>query len=347
MSKNISNINWDNNIQSNYNNFIFHSGNNNNKDEFKEPEYKLTYKCFLQNTYHFKQEIERVWFVIKNFDILILIQNQGHYPCVSIKGTETWTTGNIFKGNFFGKYPFIAKVKSFVDFPEIKKIKWLFNINGNKYFTIKLELFKLTENNSTVLTRREKFEDEELKKEMENENNKCGNSHYTFEYIEKILEEKPINLLKYESCIISGKMLDIWNIVIDSEKLTNIAPNNKYLPNISIKDLKLGEKKDATIFCGDMIKNVYIYLKIKETKEGWNKWRIVCEISGKEPGKIPRHTVLFQLTKINEEECQLAFITKYHEPINNEEFEELSYRKKYVLISIKDYFENFFSPTET
>ena len=69
-----------------------------------------------------------------------------------------------------------------------------------------------------------------------------------FEKIDKILETEPINLLKYESAIINGKMEDIWNIIIDFNKLTAIAPNNNYLPNINVKDMKIEEKKRYQLF---------------------------------------------------------------------------------------------------
>ena len=327
---------------------MYSSGNiNNNIDEFKEPDYIPKFKCFIQKTFHFKQDIERVWMVIKNFDILSLIQNQGHYPCVSIKGEDTWTIGNTFKGNFFGIYPFTAKVQKSINFPESKKIKWLFHIKDHGYSSLKLELFKLTEDDSTVVWRKGKYEDEDFKKGLEELLNDNEGLSGLYEFIEKYLEEKAINLLKYESGIISGKMEDIWNFVLDFNNFNAIAPNNKFLPNINIKEMKVGEKINSSVFFGDKIKDVEIFLKNREAKEGWNKWIILCEISGKGPNKIQRQTILLQLTKINEEECQLALITKYHEPVNNEEFQELSKKKKYLLISLKDYFENFYSPNSS
>ena len=52
-----------------------------------------------------------------------------------------------------------------------------------------------------------------------------------------------------------------------------------------------------------------------------------------------------QLTKISEKECQLTLLTKYLENIENEEFNEITIKKKYLLNSLKDYFENFYSPS--
>ena len=103
---------------------------------------------------------------------------------------------------------------------------------------IGLELLKVTEDNSTVVIRELKFEKEYMKNELEMIQQQIV-SNITFEEVEKILEKEPINLLKYESGIINGKMKDIWDLITDFNKLTAIAPNNNYLPNISIKEMKV------------------------------------------------------------------------------------------------------------
>ena len=94
-------------------------------------------------------------------------------------------------------------------------------------------------------------------------------------------------------------MEDIWNIIIDFNKLTAIAPNNNFLPNISAKDMKIEEKIEVSVFYIDKIRKFDITLKCKNEKPEWNKWVIVCEISGGNPVKMPKHIILFQVTKIN------------------------------------------------
>ncbi len=49
------------------------------------------------------------------------------------------------------------------------------------------------------------------------------------------------------------------------------------------------------------------------------------------------------MTKINNNLCQLTFIEKYLKAKSAEEFREVSKRFKYIIMSIKDYFDNFFS----
>ena len=314
------------------------------KNKFNEPDHEIKSNYSISTTYYFKQDIERVWMILRCFDIISLISNEGHCPCIFFKGKNTWKVGNIFKGNLYGIFPFIAKVEKSVNLPEIKKLKYIINIKDNDYFIIKLELFKVTGDNTTVVLDKLMFEKYEIYQEA-NEKIKKSKKFLIFQYIEKILEKEAINLLIYESGIIKGQMKDIWDIITDFNKLTAIAPNNNHFPNISLKDLKVGEKKEIyTSLNNKEIKKIDITLKCRYDKPGWNKWLIVCDISGRYPTIVSSHFFILQLTKINDDECQLSLLTKYHDPIDNKEFKIISDREKYLLLCIKDYFENFFCP---
>ena len=310
-------------------------------NEFKPPKYEIKWNISLQNTYHFKQDIERVWLFLRSFEFICLLSNEGHYPCINIKGKDTWKIGNTFKGNLYNIYPFVARVEKVLNFPEMKEIKWLFNnIIDNNYYEIKLNLYKVTEDNSTVVLRTIKSE----KNKINNIEKIQKNIINIFSKIEELLENETINLLRYESGIIKGQMNDIYNILSDSNKISAIAPNNDIMPNYNLKDLKIGEKTQVSIIRDNIIQTADIILKCRETNPDWNKWLLVIDIFGGKPKKIPRHTSLFQLTKINNNECQLIMLTKYHEPVDNQEFQEYTKKKKYLILSIKDYFENFYSP---
>ena len=332
----ISNQNFLNDNQDE-NNYIF------DKKEFNKPNHEFNWKYSIQNSYHFKKDIESIWIVIRSFDALSMLCNQNNYPCIMLKGEDTWVEGNEFKGILLGMVPFVAKVNECMILPEMKKIEWLLNLNNNDYFTIRIELFKVTEDNTTVAIKEFKFETEALKQKAENSDYKVYDN-VLFESIEFILNKNPINLLKYESTVLNGKMEDIWDIITDCSKFTSIAPNNNYLPNINIRNLKKDEKVQTKSFYNNEILNFELILKYKEENPGWNKWLIVLELSAISPTKIPRHTVAMQLLKISDKKCQLSLFTKFLEPIDNQEYEKYSDKKKYLLNSFKDYFDNFYSP---
>lgn len=309
------------------------------ENKFIEPHSKILLKGVAQNSYHFKQDIERVWLFVKNFDLLALINNKGHYPCICTKGNDTWRVGNEFKGNLFSKHPFIARVIKSESYPEIKTIKWLLNVNKKQYVKIKFELYKVTEDNTCVIAWKIYAENEEClnyqKTELKNG---------LFQKIEKIFESDAINLFQFESGIIRAKMKDIWNLITDFNKLTAIAPNNNCLPNVNIGNLKPGEKVTSYGHCCGGNYEIDITLEYKDERPCWNKWLFVLLISGGVPKKQPMHTAIIGLTKINEEECQLMFVSKFHKSIDTKTFQDISRRKKYLIYSLKDYFDNFYSP---
>ena len=87
-------------------------------------------------------------------------------------------------------------------------------------------------------------------------------------------------------------------------------------------------------------------MDLKEEKRGCNKWIFAYSILGGKPFKIYRQSVYVQLTKINKSETQLSVFTKIFDDISNDIFKQLSRKKKYVIHSLKDYFENFYSPKD-
>ena len=127
--------------------------------KFKPSKDEKKWNIKFQSTFHFNHDIERTWFIMRNFDILFLLSDEGHFPCINIKGKNTWDVGNVFKGNLFKIFPFVARVEKMVNLPELKEIKWLFNcFQENCFFTIKISFFKVNDDNSTVVLKDTKFE---------------------------------------------------------------------------------------------------------------------------------------------------------------------------------------------
>ena len=304
---------------------------------------KADFKKLIDMTYHFKQNIERVWNVIKNFEMILILNNSNHYPCIMKRGLNTFNLGNIFEGKLFALYEFYAKVIKEKLFPDRKKIETIFYFENGEIFKSKIILYRVTQDDSCVLNWinknipkygeeimlqiKEKFKGKEL-----------------FQKIENMLEKQQTDLYQYESGIIPGKMEEIWSILTDNSKLVSIAPNNKCFVPININNVKVGEIVNVVMNIKGIEGTLEIKLDLKEEKEGWNKWIFGYSNLGGKPFKVLKQSVFVQLTKINKDETQLSVFTKIHEPVNNEMFKYLSEKKKYVIHSLKDYFENFYCP---
>ena len=314
-------------------------------DNFKFPKNPIEWKFKEEGTYHFKQDIERLWVIIRSFELICFIYNKTHLPCFTTKGNNFWKKGNEFRGCLFGILHFLAHVEKSQNFPNIKKIRIIFQINDADYIKISYTLYKVSEDNTNVFywkVRSSNIKFKEIAKEFglgDRLTNKLCLS------IEKILEKETSSLIQFESSTINGKMEDIWKTILKCDQLNLIAPNNNCLPSINILDLKVGEEVPIHFKSNnDTETEILIKLDIRSEKPCWNKW--VVEFGAYENGTQKRQlqSVVIQLTKVSENTHQLCIITKFNKPCSCELFKELSQRKKYLIASIKDYFENFYSP---
>ena len=114
------------------------------------------------------------------------------------------------------------------------------------------------------------------------------------------------------------------------------------------KDITFKTKIGEICLIDIRIKNIDGYIEIKlnskENQHNWNEWSFSYSIIGGEPFNIAKQTVFVQLTKINKYETQLSVYTKIYQKITMQMLKNLSEKKKYVILSIKDYFENFSTP---
>ena len=319
--------------------------NINSDDKFIFPKNPIEWKYKDEGTYHFKQDIERVWVIIRSFDLLCIIDNKDHLPCFTTKGNNFWKKGNEFKGCIFGLLPFYAHVDKSQNFPNIKKIRTTFYLTNNYYIKVYFTLYKVSDDNTTVFDWKVKASSTKYKEISHKYSFRDRMSNRICINIEKILEKEAFNLIQYESGTINGKMEDIWQTILKCDQLSLIAPNNNCLPSINILDLKIGEEVPVR-YKNNNDSEVDLLIKLDERSEkpGWNKWVVI--FSAFENGFQKHHlqTVIIQLTKVNQNIHQLCIITRFDRPCSCELFKELSQSKKYMLASIKDYFENFYSP---
>ena len=309
-------------------------------DEFLQ---KNDWKIIDDKTYHFKQNIERICNSFMDFGLLLIINDINHYPCINKKGSNTWSVGNIFEGKFFGLYEFHAKVLKAKILPEYKKIVRIFFLENGEIFKVKLNIYKVTDDDSCVLNVIMK-DVPKFGEKMTLQIKKKIDQSRLYPKIENMLEKQPIDLYQYESGIIPGKMEDIWEILTDNSKLVTIAPNNKCFVPINVNNVKTGEIVNVSMNMKGIEGFLQIKLDLKEEKRGWNKWIFGYSILGGQPFKVYKQSVYVQLTKINKAETQLSVFTKIYDAISNDIFKQLSKKKKYVIYSLKDYFENFYSP---
>jgi len=305
---------------------------------------KYEWKILGDNTHHFKQDIELIWkIIIQSLDSNSIINK--NYPIIIKKGSNIWNLGNIFEGKLFDMYEFSAKVIKQKIYSELKKIEWIMFLENGEDLRIKINLYKVTEDNSTVLHMITKY----IPLFGENLVFKIQEKFKAIDYlktIEKMLEKESVILYQYESGIIPGNMEQIWDFLTDCSKLVLIAPNNECFVPININNVKMGDICNIPMNIKDIEGSLNIKLDLNEKKNGLNKWAFGYSILGGLPFKVVKQSIIVQLTKINKYETQLSIFTKIYDSISMKLFQRLSQKKKYVISSFKDYFENFSTPQD-
>lgn len=299
---------------------------------------KYNWKILEDHTYHYNQNIETVWEIIKS------LKKNSQFNIIRINNCSDFCTiGAIYEGKIFDIYKFKAKIIKLKIFSEIKKIELFFYVEYGENFRLKINLHKVTEDNSTVIQVKSKY----IPSIGENFIYKLKEQSFGLELIKDIeakIKKDSIYLSQYESGILCGTMEEIWDILTDNSKLVLIAPNNECFIPININKVKAGEICNIPMKTKNIEGYLEVKLDLKENKENWNDWLFSYSILGGEPFKIIKQTVLVHLIKINQYETQLSVFTKIYDKINMKMFKCLEQKKKYVISSLKDYFENFSSP---
>ena len=291
-------------------------------------------------TYHFSHNIERVWIIARDFQKMLFLNKWENFAPIIIKGINTYQEGNEFYGKIFGKLTFYAKVKKYFSILQFKQISWEINYiikNKNYYSKLTEKLYKVTENDSCVFLFKYKG-NKKITEILEKIKPVNLTLNVIFNKINEILCNSTINLFQYEGGVISAKMDDIWEFVLNTTKLQKIAPLLFLDGEIDLN--KINEGEEIQTFYDNHKKYLFIKCKLKEKRDNWNKWFIIFNIFSGNP-KIPEQELVIELTKINNNDCQLVLFTKFLEPEINENIQKISQNKKYIINSIKDYLENY------
>lgn len=299
---------------------------------------KYDWKILHDHPYHFKQNIEEILEIIK------YLINNSQLNIINFKSSSNfWNVGSIFEGKILETYKFTAKIIKFKIFEELKKIEWIFYVENGEDFRLKINLHKVTEDNSTVLHLTTKYISLIGGNFIFNLKEKCFGSDF-IKNIEKKLKKESIHATQYESGILLGTLEEIWDIITDNSKLVLIAPNNECFIPMNINKVKVGDISLIPMKIKNIEGYIEVKLDLKENKQDWNEWSFSYSILDGEPFKIIKQTVFVKLTKINKYETQISVYTKIYDEISLKMFKSLEQKKKYVISSLKDYFENFCSP---
>ena len=302
---------------------------------------KNDWNIMLNLSHHFHQNIERVWPYFENLSKFLKSFKLDQK--IKVKEPKEDEIRNLFEGNFYDSV-YHAKILKFKNLSEFKKIVWIFYLENNEIFKIKINLYKITYDNSTVIDFKINYVPK-LGQNLLDQLIPEVNDTQIFQEIENEIQKKFNAIYQYESCLIQGKLEEIWDILSDNSKLVLIAPNNECFLPLNINNIKIGQINDLKININDKESVIKVKLDLLRKQTG-NKWIFCYTILGGKPFDILKQSLFVQLTRINNQETQLSIFTRIYENIKGDMVFYLSNKKKYVLLSLKDYFINFYSPQD-
>lgn len=288
--------------------------------------------------FEYEENIDRVWFWIRDMKLLNLINPERVSPIVMTKGNDTWTEENEFEGiQRISKYK--AKVIKKESLPFSKSVKWEFNfIDIDQVMYQTLSLFKVTETDSTVVLARSEILPSAHERKVTHE--KIMSFQVTileiFRIVEKILKESSINLFQFEGGVIKAQMKAIWDYITDANSIQQIASK-----------ITIEIESNGGLHVGQTIKisyphdNSYYLATITklDNRHCSNKWIICLEIFEGKP-KIPFQEISMNLTKINSNESHLSIFHEFREPATPEVIKAISLKKRLLLFALKETLEN-------
>ena len=302
---------------------------------------KSDWNIMLNLSHQIHQNIERVWPFFENLQKFL--KNFKLDTKIIFKETKDDKIGNIIAGTFF-ESEIHAKILKHQNSNEFKKIDWIFYLENNEIFKIKVKLYKITYDNSTVIDLKITYVPKLGQNNLDQLIPEINNVQI-FHDIETAIEKQYNAIFQYECCLIQGKPEEIWDILSDNSKLVLIAPNNECFLPININNIKVGQIVDVKMNINDIESIIKVKLDLLRKNIG-NKWIFCYTILGGKPYDILKQSLMCQLTKVNNSETQLSIFTKIYENINGDIIVYLANKKKYVLSSLKDFFKNFYSPQD-
>ena len=299
------------------------------------------YSHFKEFTYTFKTNISRVYAFMKSILYIKMITINNSPFKLSFPSTSSPCSPPDEIEGLFSDAPIKFYIQYNTDLPEHKQITYIIKFEDGNIINCNIHLYAVGNQCSSYFIA--KFNNDEIYSKT---NTDQINLWYVnvLQKMENLLAVNPFELKQFESTIITANMNDIWEFVLNIQKLKNVAPMIDFNvgENLDWKNIKKGQEIKASCYCANNV-NQKIEYKIKvlsfDRRERSNKWCFAFETIQCEK-LIPSQIVVIRLIKVNTTDCQLSIYHEFKEVVSNDLFYKLSYEKKYLLNELKDFLEN-------
>ena len=286
----------------------------------------------------FDHNINKVWIHIR--DLSPGVKIVPHCDNLKyIKGKNTWNIGNIFSYDWIGLTHLIIKCTFVNEEINRKIIQWKNNgdIGINYYKTY--YFYKITKSDKT-LVKIIVSKTEEINK-LVDVSPGSGNFFKNLVFKELSIRAEYLNNMKediisYQSCIINAYYMEVWKLITNFKKLTEIIPSLG--SNIEYKGSNL--EPGAFVKFSFESSNIICFMKIIEIKTPKKKKIFIYKLQTIGTGivSLPKN-IEFKIAIINNSKSYLSLLHTFPNNTDKEFIKIFDINKKETIIKIKQYLE--------
>lgn len=299
----------------------------------------------LESTAYFITTLERLWSLIRDWKLILLFYKNNEFKLNVNSLEKSYIKGNVIEGTILDIIKFKVKCENVILTPFCKIIKWRIFLNEyeNPIASLKFFILKCTHKKNTILF----YSKTKVKKSVfgilgsTQENcieNYTISMKSNLETMQKFLSESSFNLIQYESCLIETAPSNVWEFLETPSKIKNLAP--LYCLDFTMESEKIELGRMLKII--NCKKDGYVIFKVAKIIKGenWKKWMVKLNYMFSVP-PLQISEVIATIQKVSKERCQVSVMHIFSSGVDIEILEKISCTKKYLLSSLKDFFENY------
>lgn len=290
----------------------------------------------ITTTYTFKDHIERVWKVLVNYANTAMdgICSAPEY----LKGSNCYEKGNIFKILWYNTTKCKLEVDEVIETDTYKTIKYRvhaedFNLKYDYSYTLHLNTIEYT----TLFIWDMVFDDpEKLHMDSKSLTAYTEVRKICISFWQKKLENDLVDLEHVESIMIKTSKEKAWHILLNFNKLIQIAPD--VADEIIFNDESIKEGANINLIWKNKLNIKMAYKKLINNEE-LDEWIIKLKLLSSEP-KSPKQNLIFEIIKLEDNLCFVSMKHQFREYVTYDMIESLGPTKILILSDIKKYLES-------
>jgi len=296
---------------------------------------------FYNTIYKFQFNIDTVWKVLRDVFTTNQINSDITSDTKMIKGPNSYTKGSEFFLKYYKLISVYFKVLRIIDEPNYKKLIWKVTksepLNVNYYYIYELYEDKI---NDFTMIKWEIIYEKKYKFYIEQNNQGYENKlkselNRILLKINKHIEDNFSECINQESIIINARNDQVFDIILNINKLCRIIPD--IADKVEYNEEKLKENSKFKFYFREKI----FYMKVNKIFELDRESVLEYEcITSNKTYLTPNQIIEWKVLLLFEDKCMVSIKHKFNEKMIKKKLREFSNKKIIILKKLKTFIES-------